>query len=204
MYLPEQFLQRDRDKITALLREYPFATLISSHGEGTIVSQLPLLYEPDSGDHGRLLGHLARANPQCQQLANGDNVLVLFHGPHAYVSPTWYESFGVPTWNYTTIQMSGRVKIIDETDGILAILEQQTHRHEANMPLPWPAELPDSVVQRLPEMVRGLTIEVLEVRAKFKLSQNRSVAERQRIAREIEATGNRALADLILEDLQGD
>src|SRR5689334_2824802 len=101
MYTPVVFQETRPDHIHEIIRRYPFSTVISSDSPGLLGSHLPLLLRPAVGPHGQLAGHMARQNPQWAQLVEGREVLAIFHGPHAYVSPSWYrEPLNVPTWNY--------------------------------------------------------------------------------------------------------
>src|SRR3546814_11682458 len=91
------------------MRDCPFATLVTTFEGAPFATHLPLLHEAEGGPHGRIVGHMARQNPQWRGFADGGEALIVFHGPHAYVSPTWYERQpAVPTWNYPTVHASGR------------------------------------------------------------------------------------------------
>ena len=190
MYLPEQFRETDPERIAAVIEGYPFATLITAPDGVPFVSHLPLLYQRGAGAHGRLLGHLARANPQWQHLASGREVLAVFQGPHAYVSPSWYSSPGVPTWNYAAVHLRGSPRIVDDASELEALLAQITRIHESPMPSPWQPDLAGERRSRLLGMIVGFEIAVTDLQAKFKLSQNWPPEEQQRIARELGRSGN--------------
>jgi len=134
MYLPSQFRETDRDRIATLVRDYPLATLVTVDDGAPFVGHVPLLHDPAAG---LLLGHLARANPQWRHLAGGQAVLAVFHGPHAYVSPGWYGTPGVPTWNYAVVHARGRARLVEERAAALAILERLTAVHEAGRSHSW-------------------------------------------------------------------
>lgn len=101
MYIPEHFKETNPERIAELIKSYPFGALVTAPDGVPFISHLPLLFESAVGAHGKLLGHMARANPQWQHFAAGSEVLAVVQGPQAYVSPSWYSSPGVPTWNYT-------------------------------------------------------------------------------------------------------
>ena len=181
MYLPSHFEETDPARIAALIMEYPFGTLITAPGGVPHVSHLPFLYDAHDGAYGRLYGHLARANPQWPQLAEVDEVLVLFQGPHAYVSPGWYASPGVPTWNYAVAQVRGRARLIEDAAALTELLERMTRQHESRLPEPWQPALEGERGAALLRAIVGFSIEITQIQAKFKLSQNRDLEDRRRV-----------------------
>lgn len=181
MYIPAQFRETDPERIAALIEGYPFGTLITAPEGVPCVSHLPFLFDPSAGAKGRLFGHMARANPQWRHLQAVDGVLALFQGPHAYVSPAWYASPGVPTWNYAVVHIRGSARLIDDDSALEALLDQQTHVHESRMPDPWNPDISQARKSALLKMIVGFTIDITEAQAKFKLSQNRPAEDRQRV-----------------------
>ena len=123
MYIPDHFNENHPERVAALIEGNPFGTLVTASDGRPCVSHLPFLYERHSGPHGKLSCHLARANPQWRQLAQGQTVLAVFQGPHAYVSPAWYAAPGVPTWNYAVAHLYGVVRVIEDAAGLAAIVE---------------------------------------------------------------------------------
>ena len=123
MYLPKHFEMTDKAVLTALMREHSFAMLVT-HGEaGLLASHVPVLYSPERGPQGVLAGHVARANPHWQQLHPDREALVIFQGPHAYVSPSWYQTkLAVPTWNYVAIHTYGRPRLLENEQELEALL----------------------------------------------------------------------------------
>src|SRR5579884_840207 len=115
MYIPKHFAVHDPAWIRAFIDEYRFATLVTLADGEPFATHLPLLYEPGAGPNGLLRGHMARANPHWKSF-EGSIQLAIFTGPHAYVSPTWYETAGpaVPTWNYTAVHAYGKARVVDE------------------------------------------------------------------------------------------
>lgn len=187
MYLPAHFKQTDPEALHALVRENPLGTLITMDAQGDpVADELPFLLESGFGAHGRLLGHVARANPLWQAHPQEREVLVVFRGPQAYISPNWYPGKAehgkvVPTWNYSVVQVRGRLRVMaPSSDELLALLRQLTTTHEASQAQPW--QMDDAPPDYLAAMLRavvGLEISVSDWAGKFKLSQNQSVANRE-------------------------
>ena len=116
MYIPAAFQQTDKTKLHDFIEANSFGLLVSTHGGEPFATHLPFLLERDAGPHGCLVGHVARANPQWHGL-DGQTVLAVFSGPHAYVSPTWYEAENVvPTWNYVAVHAYGPCRLVEDPD----------------------------------------------------------------------------------------
>ncbi len=108
MYIPPSFRVEDPGKLAAFMRQYSFASIITHDGQAPIASHLPMLYSAEGGPNGILLSHMARANPQWRNFTSGGEALVIFQGPHGYISPSWYKAeVAVPTWNYTAVHAYG-------------------------------------------------------------------------------------------------
>lgn len=183
MYIPKHFNENDAEKLAAFIDEYAFGVLVTVSEGRPFASHIPFLYERESG---RLLGHVARANPQWRHFSDGADVMVLFQGPHAYISPSWYLAPGVPTWNYAVAHVYGSARALDDPSGIKDIVERLTEKYERNNRPPW---MPAYDQGRLQAIV-GIQIRIKEVQGKFKLSQNRSAADRAAVVSRLEATGS--------------
>lgn len=190
MYLPEHFKEESPERIKALIQENAFGMLVSAPQGQPFVSHLPFLFEPSSGAQGKLFGHMARANPHWEHLASGEEVLVVFQGAHAYVSPSWYAAPGVPTWNYAVVHLRGMPRIMGSEAELEALLERQTHVYEQKQPNPWKPDLAGERRTKLLGMIVGFEIEITDIQAKFKLSQNRSAEDRMRVIEELESSKN--------------
>ncbi|WP_024852159.1 FMN-binding negative transcriptional regulator [Hydrogenovibrio kuenenii] len=192
MYVPDDFAEYDQDKIMALTRQYPFAMLVTTDQGEPYVTHLPLTYEPtnDENGKGKVIGHMARSNPQWQHLAEGQRALVVFEGPHAYISPTWYQSPGVPTWNYAVVHLRGQANLIEDADRLNAMLDDLITTHEPTLPQPWQENVPADKQDMLLKMIVGFEIEVTDISAKFKLNQNRSAADRANVITTLAASDN--------------
>lgn len=182
MYTPSAFAVSDRDTLHDFIVVHSFATLVSSNVDVTDASHLPLLLDRNSGEHGQLTGHFAKANPHWKDL-DGQNVLAVFHGPHAYISPTWYgEQNVVPTWNYVAVHVRGTIRLEHDRDRLLDIVRQSVETYEAAMPTPWSLDSAEpSFIDKLLDAIVGFTIDIEQLKGKWKLNQNHSVERQQRV-----------------------
>lgn len=178
MYTPKAFQIDDDTLIRRVIDENPFATVISPDH----ISHLPVLIDRNS-ENLKLFSHVSRFNPHCEALYDGAITTVVVHGPHAYISPTWYQNNDVPTWNYIALHLKGSVKRIDTCDGLLPLLARTSEAFESQKTAPWDFELPEDLlpVERLPELIWGFEVIVDSITAKFKLNQNRSLEDQKRV-----------------------
>lgn len=181
-YLPSFFAVADEEALQ-LAQEFPFATLISVAEDGApFVNHLPLLLKREETGRICLVGHMAKRNPQWRHFQGGAGALAVFNGPHAYISPTWYRSGrDVPTWNYAVAHFCGRVRLIEDFTGLTAILAELAERFEKSREVPWAFELPDDLnhAEKLERAIVGFEIVVEKVEGKFKLSQQRPLADQE-------------------------
>jgi transcriptional regulator len=182
LYTPRTFAPADASVIARLLTEHPFATLITPGEPEPSISHLPLQYHAAEGECGVLLGHMARANPHWQRFGEMASVAI-FHGPHAYVSPSWYNepAAAVPTWNYAVAHVHGRVELLPEVAETRSLLGEMINRYEAARPAPWALQLEGRALTAMLEAIVGFRLVIDRVDAKLKLSQNRSLADRERV-----------------------
>lgn len=158
-----------------------FAALVSQHDGQLAATHLPLMLDAAQGEYGTLIGHMARANPQGKSLWNGE-VMVIFQGPHTYISPNWYETHpSVPTWNYTVVHAYGTAQMIDDPRDVFDALKQLVDHHEAGFAHPWPMALPDDDMAKQMQALITFTISITRLEGKFKLSQNRSAADQAHV-----------------------
>jgi transcriptional regulator len=201
MYLPKHFEQSDREPLISLMRERPLATLITITAEGPSADLIPLEFVADEGAHGTLRGHVARANPLWQRA--GSTALAVFTGPEAYISPGWYASKKehgkvVPTWNYTMVQARGELRAVDEAPWLHALVNRLTDHHEATQTKPWHvSDAPDDYVQQMLRAIVGIEIALTSLVGKWKVSQNRSAADRAGTALGLAAQGEGDMAALV-------
>ena len=181
MYLPRNFENTDREQSLALMRAHPLATVISVDQNGSpFVSHLPLVVQPD-GDGLVCIGHLSRANLHWK-LLDGRRATAIFHGPDAYITPSWYVKNSVPTWNYAVVHVLGMVTLIEDRAGIVRCLEALTATVEKG-PDAWQFWIPENLRNTLESAIVGFQLSVETIQSKFKLSQNRSEADRAGVFR---------------------
>jgi transcriptional regulator len=189
MYLPAAFAEPDLTKLHNFIEQNSFGLLVSQVDGVPFATHLPLLLERTAGPHGTLVGYMARANPQWQEAA-GQMALAIFSGPHAYVSPTWYEAEQVvPTWNYTAVHAHGRVQVIDDEGALLGIVRETVRVYEQAMPQPWSFDGSSTFVDRLLAQIVGFRSEVEKIDGKGKLNQNHPVERRQKVVRALQQRG---------------
>ncbi len=204
VYLPPLFTETRTEVLVEHIERHEFGLLVSHGTEGLIASQIPFLVERRDG-RIYLQGHLAHANPQVGDLDAGGEAFAIFQGPHAYISPSWYEPGpSVPTWNYTAVHAYGEVRTIADPDWLRGLVRRLTERHEAREPTPpWQMQdLPDSYLESMLKSIVGVEIAVSRLDGKFKLSQNRPAADRPRIVAALERRDDpdsRAVARLMRE-----
>lgn len=184
IYSPAAFREPDRDALHALIEMHGFATLISPDADDPLITHLPLLLDRGRGGAaGMLLGHVARANPHWHRLQERPDALAVFHGPHAYVSPSWYGVHpSVPTWNYAVVHARGRARLIEDAAALEALVRKLVETFENGRPAPWRMRLPADYQQGMLRGIVGFEIEITQLTGKFKLSQNRTPDDRQRVA----------------------
>ncbi len=196
MYQPTHFEETRQDVMQQLMRHHPLALLIHSGPDGVAADPVPLIHDPDGGAFGCLRGHVARANPLWQNVSARPDVLAVFQGPQAYVSPNWYASKGahgkvVPTWNYCLVQARGRLRVIEDADWLLRLVTRLTDRNEATQQAPWAvADAPPDYIQNMLGAIVGIELPIEQLSGKWKVSQNRSAADRAGVAAGLAAVEN--------------
>ena len=183
MYVPKHFEKEDGDQLAAFIDENAFGVLVTVSEDRPFASHIPFIYEREANV---LLGHVARANPQWRHFSNGADVMIIFQGPHAYVSPSWYLSPGVPTWNYVVAHVYGSAQALEDRPSIQRIIERLTQKYERSNNPPW---VPKYEKRHL-EAIVGIEVKIKAVQGKFKLSQNRSAADRAAVVAKLKSTGS--------------
>jgi transcriptional regulator len=178
------------------MRACRLPTLVSHGRQGLLASHLPLLLAPDEGEYGTLYGHFARANPQWRDLAEGSEVLVIFQGPEAYISPSWYAAKAehgkvVPTWNYTSVQAHGRAEVFDDAERLLQLVSRLSALHEADRPQPWAvSDAPREYIDSMLRAIVGFALPIQRIEGKWKLGQNRSSADQSGVRKGLAASSD--------------
>lgn len=200
MYLPGYFRVEDPTLLHELMQQFSFATLVSVHEGLPFATHLPFVLD---AEHSRLEAHMARANPQWSSLEANPEVLVIFQGDHSYISPTWYEKHpSVPTWNYVTVHAYGKARLVEEPQAVKVLLRRLVQQYERA----WDMDaLPPSYLEGMIRGIVAFEIEVTRLEGKFKLSQNRSAADRRRVAEALSHSpdpAGRAIARRMAERLE--
>ena len=192
--MPAAFAMSD-DEVRALLARHGAADLVTSTSQGLLATMLPFVFDPDAGEHGVLLGHVARNNSQWREPAAGES-LVIVRAVDAYVSPSWYASKAehgrvVPTWNYVTAHVYGRLVVHDDPEWVEALVRRLTDQREAALPHPWSVDdAPSAFVAGQLRAIVGLELQITRIEAKAKLSQNRPGADVDGVVAGLAARGD--------------
>ncbi|GAA2384377.1 transcriptional regulator [Catellatospora methionotrophica] len=203
MYTPAHFTP-DEAAVRELLTEHGAGDLITATADGLVASTLPFVYDPDSGPHGVLLGHLARNNDQWSRPVLGE-ALAILRGPDAYVSPSWYAAKAehgrvVPTWNYAVVHAYGELVVHDDDAWTGALVRRLTDKHEGRRPAPWSVDdAPAAFVAGQLRAIVGVELRISRLEAKWKLSQNRSPADVDGVVAGLHADGAHATADAVAQ-----
>ena len=193
MYIPEFNRVEDRGVALAFMQANPFAILISATDEGPFATHLPILAREVEGQL-QLRGHVAKANPHWKSISPAQESLVIFHGPHAYISPSLYElRESVPTWNYAAVHVYGKGTVFTEEAQLNQFLQELIARFDSSYAAQWPA-LSEQYRSRMVQHIVGFEINVTRVETKFKLSQNRTKAEQENIITALESSSDSAAA----------
>ena len=193
MYIPEHFRVEDRAAALAFMRANPFAILVSSASQSPFATHVPVVIR-EYGDRLTIRGHVAKANPHWRFLADNSTCLIIFHGPHAYISPSNYETReAVPTWNYAAVHAYGVAKIFTEPEQLLSILGDLIPTFESAYEQQWDS-LSETYQQRMLTHIVGFEVSVTGIEAKFKLSQNRTRKEQQQIIDSLGASSDSAVS----------
>lgn len=207
MYVPEHFEEGRLDILHDLIAKNPFGVLCTYGSGGLDANHLPFLLEAQSGSHGVLHAHVARANPLWREVRTGDEALAIFRAEHAYISPNWYPSKHelhkqVPTWNYRVAHAHGRITIHDDERYVRGLVARLTRIHEASQPEPWRmGQSPRDYIDAMVKAVVGIEIEITRLVGKLKLSQNRETRDIRGAAEALKRQGDAALGQAMLDSI---
>lgn len=210
MYTPKHFEETRTGELHRLIGTHPLATLIIQVDGELIVNHLPMLISGD-GEFGSLCAHIARANPLSHHLKNAINAVAVFQGAQAYVSPNWYPSKHadgkqVPTWNYAVVHAHGCPRLIDDPAWLYAHLNEMTNKQEAPQSQPWKvSDAPPEFIDKMMMAIVGLEMPIARLEGKWKVSQNRIMADQLGVAAGLQANGDlqsRAMAGLVMQHLK--
>lgn len=203
MYVPPHFDEPRTEVLHDLIRQHPFGTLVTHGAGGLDANHIPFELLAGQGALGTLTAHVARANPVWREVRDGDEVMVIFRGGDAYISPNWYPSKHeshrqVPTWNYRVVHAHGRITVRDDERTVRAVVARLTRTHEAAQPAPW--KMGDSApefIDTLLQAIVGIEIGITRLAGKFKLSQNKDERD-LRAAGEVLAAHGEPIGDAML------
>jgi len=194
MYLPAVFREERLETLHALVRTHPLGTLITAGADGLIANLVPFILV-DGGEKGILRAHIARANDQVEALRSGAETLVVFQGPEAYITPSWYAAKAdhgrvVPTWNYVVVQARGTPRLIDDAAWIRVQIGELTESQESRRTEPWKvSDAPEPFIMGQIGAIVGVEIPIASLEGKWKVSQNRSAADREGVIEGLKREG---------------
>jgi transcriptional regulator len=204
MYIPAYAKHENPELLTEFIESHPFATCItrseetSEHSSEVYANHFPCLLEVDAKGPRRIVSHMARNNPQWKQMATGAEVLFIFHGPHAYISPSIYvNKLNVPTWSYTAVHAYGHAKIIEDSSAIEEILSKTVSFFESPRAKQWAYDLPQEFRQKLVQAIVGFEVEIKRIEGKFKLNQNRKSEDYNAVVGELTSQGDQNSTELL-------
>jgi transcriptional regulator len=202
MYTPKPYEERDLAVLHQGMRDWSFATLITCGAQKTQATHLPFLLDTSRGGKGVLTTHLARANAQYQDLKAGAEALIIFQGPHAFVSPSWYENrHTFPTWNYTAIHLRAKPRLIEEPDQIFDILRRTVGTYDTPLGGAWSLDsMPTDYTFLRIRAIAGVEFEIAYIEGKYKLNQDKTPEDRRGVIEALEASGTaqeKAVAELM-------
>jgi len=211
MYNPPHFEETRPEELRRIIDQHPLGILVTREPQGLDANHLPFEFDPEGGEHGRLLAHVARANPLWQEANDGDETLVIFRGVDSYISPNWYPSKHelhqqVPTWNYQVVHVHGKIKIRDDQKFLLGVVGRLTHKHEMRIQEPKPWTMSSSSKEFIDLMLTkivGIEIEIVKMVGKSKLGQNKEDRDRLSAAEELRQHGREEISDAMLNAKNG-
>jgi transcriptional regulator len=207
MYTPSHFEETRPEVLNQLISDHPLGAMVTLSLHGLDANHIPFEFDAKKGPNGTLRAHVARANPVWQEAANNPDAMVIFQGPTAYISPTWYPSKHethrqVPTYNYMVVHAHGRIVVHDDETFVRGLVARLTRKMEAGEPVPWKmGDAPADFISQMLGAIVGIEIEVTKLTGKWKLSQNKASADRRGAATtlsERESDAQRAVSDAMV------
>jgi len=187
LYIPKHFEINDENEVFAFIENNAFGQLVCDVRGRLFSTHIPFLV---SEDRTKVIGHMAHQNPQHHALAEQE-VLVTLEGPHDYVSPSWYRSPGVPTWNYQAVHIYGQCRVFRDTQQLRKVVDALTAKYESVFEKPWQPDYNASMLRA----IVGVEISITEIQCKYKLSQNRSSQDREQVIEHLSLLGSNRLSD---------
>tara|TARA_R110000850_G_scaffold40709_10_gene104610 strand:+ start:232 stop:822 length:591 start_codon:yes stop_codon:yes gene_type:complete len=187
MYIPKNFEVTETSEIFSFIERNAFGQIISNLNGKLFSTHIPFLV---SDDKKQLLGHLAKQNPQIQAL-DGQEVLITLEGPHDYISPSWYEGSGVPTWNYQAVHIYGTCTVFNDPERLVQVVNTLTEKYESMFENPWKPDYKTTMLSA----ITGIEIKITNIQCQYKLSQNRSEQDRKNVILKLKSSGSILLAE---------
>ncbi len=204
MYNPKHFEEHDTAVLHALIRSHPLSTWVTVAEGELVANHIPFLVDPSRGEHGTLVGHVARANPVWKSFSKDVPSLVVFQGPEGYISPSFYQSKKehgkvVPTWNYAVVHAYGTPRAIDDAAWLRAHVSAMTDLQESrHPPAAWKVtDAPADFIESMVKMIVGIEIPIARVQGKWKMSQNRAMPDRLGTVTGLKKRGDEEMATLV-------
>ena len=204
MYAPSHFNESRPEVLHEFIAQHPLALMVAASASGLQSNHVPLILEPGTGGSGTLKGHIARANSMWKDVPSGSEVLAVFQGPSQYISPNWYPSKRehgrvVPTWNYAVVHAHGSITWNQDKAWLRMLVETLTERHESGQAVPWRvSDAPEEYIQQMLAAIVGFEIAITRMTGKWKLSQNRTPAERAGVVAALSARPDAASQEMAL------
>jgi len=211
MYVPRHFEETRIEELHRIIDQHPFGAFVVNGPDGLDANHLPFEFDPRGGEQGRLLAHVARANPVWKAVKDGDETLVIFRAADAYISPNWYPSKHefhrqVPTWNYQVVHVHGTVRIRDDEKFVRGVVGRLTRTHEARANEVEPWKMTDSTKEYIDGMLAaivGIEIEITRIVGKSKLGQNKEERDRVKAAEELHRRNEQEMSRAMLNAAVG-
>ncbi|MEQ1545038.1 FMN-binding negative transcriptional regulator [Methyloglobulus sp.] len=203
MYVPKHFEITDVKVMHELIHDYPLATLVTMSANGLNANHIPIHLNAMPEPYGTLQGHVARSNPLLEDINGENQSLAIFHGPNAYITPSWYETKKehgkvVPTWNYVVVHAYGNLQVVDKPEWLRAQLETLTDQNESQFSEPWAvADAPTEFTEKLFESIVGIEMKITKLLGKWKVSQNQPMQNKVSVIKGLKDKQQQDMADLV-------
>ncbi len=202
MYIPSSFKEENEGLLYEFIEKNNFGILFSRHQEKAHATHLPFMVNREQGEHGTLIAHFARANSHWKEIKKTEEVLCVFHGPHGYISPSWYKQRDtVPTWNYSAVHVYGIPTIIESTGELADMVTELTHFHESQIKTDWSLKEGEKKFDTLLKAIVGIKIEISKIEGKFKFNQNRSREDQQGVIDHIDESVAPGVKEIMKKNL---
>lgn len=203
MYIPSSFAENDINKLFGFIRENNFGILFSNNQNFPEATHLSFMLNKNLGENGTLIAHFAKAKKHWKRISEQQEMLVIFNGPHSYISPSWYENrVTVPTWNYAAVHVYGKPKVIHERNQLLQMVTDLTNFHENQIKSNWSLEEGESIIETELKAIVGIEIEISRIEGKFKFNQNRSIDDQARVLENLDDSICPGVRSIMQENLK--